>query len=64
MVKGKRMSGFYGLYERDNSRFRAVRESIEKRTGRPCSPSTAIIYLLDCYDELRQIDKAVKKSKG
>jgi hypothetical protein len=58
--RGKRMDAGFSLYPRDNKRFLSIREAIEERTGRPCSASTAIVYLLDCYDDLQKVDAIVK----
>jgi len=63
-MKGDREHFSFALYRKDAERFKKIRDEQEELTGRPCSPSTEVVFLLDRYDDLMKIEAAVQAENG
>jgi hypothetical protein len=57
---GKAQPMAFRLYDADIKRLRLVQDLLEEKTGRPASINRAVIYLLDCHEDMRRVDEAVK----
>ncbi len=60
--KGKRVNHWLGLYRRDENTFAEIRDMLEEESGRPASPTTVVIYLLQMYRD-RQERKKIAAAK-
>jgi hypothetical protein len=49
------------LWEKDAARVKELRAALEEKTGRPCSMTATVIFLLDCYDDMCVLDNVIKK---